>query len=416
MESITGTKHAETNPMVEWIFWGIIIGLPLLILLPCFVRCYRRRSVNFLKRCCGVRIFDVDRVRGQRKKTKAGRTVVIFASIILLLGAGFLALAIYALAVGFFSSAALPLLTIGVSAIFGGIAGIRGACSKGRSTSCMTITFFIMALMASLLIVFAVGYAFVVAGSLAVYVDRYWDTFYDLFQYSLDTTASRAEQMEEARAIVESNIVAIAAALSIILVILILAMVASGILITRRVLAATVFCVLHWLAFLIAVGMLGMTIYLSVVLHDFDELLGVILVGIFSTGIFLLTAFFALYAIITVKMWPAKPYFVFALLSTSMSFVGIFFTLIRTEATKQAFLAEEDAFSRLVDRLGLSFSEDELSEYVSDILRGLGIFFVIVFVCLICLIFIAVYVFTQLNALKKSKRKEIMALAELQTL
>ena len=55
METITGVLYPETAVWLEWLFWGLILGVPALLTLMCSLCTpFRECMVRSCKRCCGV--------------------------------------------------------------------------------------------------------------------------------------------------------------------------------------------------------------------------------------------------------------------------------------------------------------------------------------------------------------------------
>ena len=55
---MSGIKYPETLLWLEWVFWGVVVGAPLLLGLVCLVDRPRRCILRRGKVCCGVNYFN----------------------------------------------------------------------------------------------------------------------------------------------------------------------------------------------------------------------------------------------------------------------------------------------------------------------------------------------------------------------
>ena len=267
-------KHAETNPLFDWIFWGIILGLPVVVLAPCLCfRCYRRRPIRWLKKLCGVRLFYRNELLQRRYDGVLPKIMTTVSILMFLAGGGVMGVGIYALVKGILTSAAMPVVTVGFGIVLSAVFGLFGLCTRTRGVSCFTVAYFMACMTATCILIFRF---FLMPsscrGSLDVWVDRYWDVFSDLFSFAIDPTASRAEQVNQVVESLQEKIFIVVAVLVIIFLVLIVAMVVSGLLITGKILRATIFTFLHWWLFFSGLGIVVLTAYSSSVASDAGEL------------------------------------------------------------------------------------------------------------------------------------------------
>jgi hypothetical protein len=109
LEKITGIRFPEQSVLAEAIFWGVIMGLFVLLAIVCLVPQCRSSLVNFTKLICGARQFELESLTPQEVSLAAKEhvppksviipwasiTVVVVSVLLLLLGVAFVCVAIY---------------------------------------------------------------------------------------------------------------------------------------------------------------------------------------------------------------------------------------------------------------------------------------------------------------------------------
>lgn len=224
-ETITGYKFKETNIVLEAIFWGVIVGLGIVLLLLLLCPCVREPFIRCTKTCCGARTFPYYTPRymnnGELEPPpplpKVPSRILLAINIITFtIAIAIIGLAIYALKVSRLWTIGINSLGVGVVMFIVSFAGLASSRKRAEiGPSCWLLTYFMGTIIICVLLIWVLVWIFAF-GSWKAYIEENWDTLHDalirsniraeIFQ---DSSISRPDLIAEAVSMVEEKISAI---------------------------------------------------------------------------------------------------------------------------------------------------------------------------------------------------------------
>lgn len=208
-ETISGQRFSESNPFWEWVFWSIVLGIPMITMLVCIVPCCRTWAVGprgVCKRWCGLTVFKFhefdkslppeegggpdlleidsdghidsdleDHIPDNPQRAILGTVNVAVGLFCFIM----LCLVLAAFGSGRVSVAGAFLIVMALTV--GGFAfiGWQAGCRPRLQTSCAAVTFFYVLFAACVMYGFVVAFCVLYPDSVGLALDRQWPVLVD---------------------------------------------------------------------------------------------------------------------------------------------------------------------------------------------------------------------------------------------
>mmetsp|Transcript_24598 Transcript_24598/g.85538 ORF Transcript_24598/g.85538 Transcript_24598/m.85538 type:complete len:1188 (-) Transcript_24598:195-3758(-) len=402
METITGIKYTETDPLLEWIILSCIFGSPLLLMICCCFPCFRNRVVGKFRKYCGVDHFDRAGTLYMHSQALAEQDMVEPPEVpgrILIMTNGFIAfLAIAAffvtmsgVASGRISVAAAFLLTMSLSTLMFSIMGMCAGCKESRGVSCFAVTYLYVVFFSSLFFLFSCMYAVSFPSAMGRIIERQWPKISETVPEGwLPATLAEGEGEE-----LLSTYAAAAFVMAIVLGSILIAELWAIIkVVTIPVMAASMYTVINWVLLVSGLGFFGLAGYTArfAVGGDTSSLSKNVLMVV---GFFVFMGVYFVVLSIVELVASHKKTVKWLSVSMCMSVVTMLLTLLGAIVMFQATRDVEDTVGRLTDdQIGeissaLGFtngSREGVIESLRNNMRTMGMFGMCVIIMMCCLV------------------------------
>lgn len=424
-ETVTGYKFKETNVVLEAIFWGVIVGLGLILLFFLLCPCIRESFIRCTKTCCGARTFPYYTPRylnnGELEPPPplpkvASRILLTVNIITFLIAIAIIGLAIYALKVSRLWTIGVNSLGVGVVMFIISFSGLASARKRAEiGPSCWLLTYFMGTIIILVLLTWVLVWTFAFE-SWKEYIEENWDTLHDAITRSnirpeifQDPDISRTDLIAEAISMVEEKTAAIGGLIGGALGLYFLAFLAAAFVMKGRTLASitTTFLNNTFLCF----GLLMITVGIYVAsfggssVADLMKVIGLVIgtgclavvmtaighIGVFKKNLVALGIFFFLLC-----------------LSIALSITTTYICFANTDFV-QRWIDEQDddALAKVASAFGYSMDGNTIGLRIMDNLRQLGLAFgVILFLLIILLISSIVYAIAVYNQKRGREQKK----------
>jgi len=385
-EQVTGIKYSETDPFLEWIFFGTLFTMPLLIALCCLVPCCRNFWIGRCKKYCGVNHFTKEGVldldaeidahtketappAGPAKVLKCVNGFIFFLALIALL------LTVAGLGTGKNgpSIAAFMLAGLSLSTMLFAFMGFMAGHDKARGVSCAPIIYLFIVFFAFVFWIFAALYAMAFPEALGKTLDRQWPTIRDSFPEGvLPATLSDGKASD----VLADNAPMVAGFYIVLGLCLLLQLGAVIKIVTLPVLAASLYTVCNWVLLGFGVGLWGAAGYASTLADSLPEISGVVGGLGFMGFYFVATSIFAIVASHkkTVKWLGAAMGITVLSVILTLALATAVFLATGSVDEILANVADDD-LARATAALGLqNGSREDIAEGVRNNIRTLGLF------------------------------------------
>jgi pentapeptide MXKDX repeat protein len=268
LQDVSGVRYPETQLWLEWTFWGLVAGLPLVLAASCTADRARRGMSRGLKRCCGVTTFlplDGDGKRGVAHGFLVATSTVwgiavVNATVFVVSAAALIAVLMQA------RSVALRTITVPAAALLVyimtvALMGVLTPFKRVRGVSCAVVAQYFLSCASVMLLLWGAVWALAFQGTFQRYVANNWSSIAELMSCCYDAAASRAEQQMQATDTLKRYAPAVAATLTVAAAILAIGVALTARLMSRKVTFSTTFAVLNHTSLLVGFGVAALVAY-----------------------------------------------------------------------------------------------------------------------------------------------------------
>jgi hypothetical protein len=196
-EEISGVKYPETVLWLEWLFWSVVFAIPFSLGCTCLYDGPRRWLTRKTKRCCGVGVF-VKRRQLPSSPTSGDDSLYSMVltvpprrpavALAMISGVTFAAGAVsFGICVGYTYNVIVraittPFLALSMYLMIVSVLGAVAAFKRAHGVSSLLLAYFYLNILAVILLLWGVIWAFGFTDTLRLYVDKNWTVMSELFQ------------------------------------------------------------------------------------------------------------------------------------------------------------------------------------------------------------------------------------------
>lgn len=403
-EAVTGVKYPESNFVYEAIFWGILVGISLVLFFACSCPCIRDRFIGCCKRYCGALQFETDyeedldpsgRVLSLRAVPSrsdfaappkadvsanrlpgscASWTLFSINTFTLLAGLTMFGLVVYAIYAARIFSIGIPCLGIAILVTFVSFVGWWASRKRAeRGPSCWLLTYFFVDALIVILLTWTIAYNLGYAAWKTT-LENNWEALSEYLPASYTAGATRAAQISNAEELIQKQLAALAGIAIAVVLTFVAALVAAGRLVHGSTLAAMTLAICNYIMLFAGVLLTVVGFYLLAregrAANTISVIATVIVSGLYS----LLVGAMGIGALFSKRLSVIAVYgvLVVLLLAFSCFCIWLFFTQSTRVLGYIDGLSDADCAAISGD-LGLSFSKAQIAAALRDSLAQLGI-------------------------------------------